>query len=189
VSDTVSEEGEIAKSLSRITGAPFEPHPLHPEDTLNKEKPEWVVSYRDAAYVSKVPYVHRAWKDKIGVHLESTSLGDTIDWIEAVYGEDVAGKSLEVDYSDFESKEFRERFGSEYPRVFQRILSYEEVASKIWKLRRIPVELRKDGSKGIAEFTFVVTLPPGPTVQKDKLEEGVRILREVWEEADEMEHD
>lgn len=132
-----------------------------------------------------IPFVNEVWRDEDDeIWLESLPLGDTIDWIEVAYGEEAAAMSIDVNYSDFGSKEFQKRFEREYPLVYQRIQRYEEVADGVSKSRKVNLELRKSGSKGIVVFTFAakVTKPEIKSLTR-KIESSVDALKEAYGQA------
>jgi hypothetical protein len=174
---------KTAELLSKITGAPFQVSKPHPEDPVNREKLVWFVSYRDASFVSKVPYVQRAWKSKGEIILESTDLGDMLEWIELAYGEEAAGRSLNTDYSGLSSKELQTKFGKEYPLVYQKIRMYEGIVTEISKKRSVRVELRYSGSKGILTFTFTARLEDDPKSLETRIEANVEALKHAYGQA------
>jgi hypothetical protein len=183
---TTEKEAEaVRETLSKLTGAKFELSNT-PDDFRNLSiNPRWFVRCKEMVKARNIPYVNEAWKQQDGaIWLESLPLGDTIDWIEAAYGEEAAAKSIDVNYSDFGSKKFQAEFSSEYPLVYQRIQTYEEVAERVSKLWKVHVELRNSGSKGIVVFTFAAkfTDPDAKSLSK-KIETGVGALKEAYTQA------
>jgi hypothetical protein len=180
----VSDEAEVVKSLlSSITGAPFRISSPEADESFLKEKPIWFVWCPDAFYLDKMGHTQRAWRDSSGIVLESAILGDTIDWLELAYGEEAAAKSLDMDFSNFSSKEFRVEFASEFPLVHQRIQTYEAIATEVSKNRRIHIELRHNGSKGIVVFTFAARFEADSKSLTKKVEVNVEALREAYQQA------
>jgi len=174
----------VRGTLSRLTGAPFEISNLSPDDPLLKVNPVWFVWCPDAYYLKSMAHAQRAWRDDKGIVLESAVLGDTIDWIELVYGDEEAGKSLNIDYSNFSSNEFREEFGSKFPLVYERIQRYEAITATISKEKHIYLEVRSIGSKGMLVFTLAAKIA-GEDVEKslkEKIEVNAEALKEAYRE-------
>jgi hypothetical protein len=182
----MEKEAELVReTISKLTGADFEVSNT-PDDFRNQSiNPRWFVKCRDMTQARNIPHVNEAWKQQDGtIWLESLPLGDTIDWIEAAYGEESAAKSIDVNYSDFGSKKFQEEFGGEYPLVYQRIQTYEEVAGRVSKVRKLHIELRNSGSKGIVVFTFAAKFADTDVKSLGKkIEDCVEALREAYTEA------
>lgn len=182
----MEKEAELVRqTLSNLTGAKFEVSNT-PDDFRNQSiNPRWFVKCTDITQARSIPHINEAWRQQDGtVWLESLPLGDTIDWIEAAYGEEAAAKSIDVNYSDFGSKTFQIEFGGEYPLVYQRIQTYDEVAGRVSKVRKVHVELRNSGSKGIVVFTFAAKLTDAdPKSLGRKIEASVEALKEAYTEA------
>jgi hypothetical protein len=178
-----TKESEVVQeTLSTITGVNFEATNT-PDDFKNQSlHPRWFVKCVDTSRARDIPYVNEAWRQEDGtIWLESLPLGDTIDWIEVAYGEEAAARSLDVNYSDFGTKEFQTGFGSEYPLVYQRIQTYVEVAARVSRTRKVHVELRNSGSKGIVVFTFATKIMVSSTkTLGKKVEAGVEALKEAY---------
>lgn len=176
-------EPEIVRGmLSDITGVKFEITNT-PDDFQNQSlNPIWFVKCVDPIQARSAPYVNEAWKQRDGsIWFETFPLGDTIDWIEVAYGEDAAARSLDLNYSDFGTKEFQSDFGGEYPLVYQRIQTYVEVANRISRARKIYLELRNNGSKGIVVFTFVTRIEDvNPNTLDKVVAAAVEALREAY---------
>ncbi len=171
--------------LSSLTGAKFDVSSA-PDDFRGQSlHPKWFLKCNDINEARKTPYVNEAWRQEDGIMwLESLPLGDTIDWIEVAYGEEAAAASIDANYSDFGSKEFQKRFGREYPLVFQRIQRYEEVADGVSRSRKVHVELRKSGSKGIVVFAFAAKIAkPDVKSLAKKIEANVEALKEAFDQA------
>lgn len=88
--------------------------------------------------------------------MESLMLGDTFSWIESTYGEEAAVTSMDLNFSDFTSKEFQARFEKDYPLVQRRIQTYQGIVEQIATKYKLGMELRESGSKGIVVFSLVV---------------------------------
>jgi hypothetical protein len=178
------EANEVKDILSNLTGLRFEITNA-PDDFRSRFiHPEWFLSCLDSKEAKKFPYVNEAWKDQDGgLWLESLALGDTIDWIEVAYGEDAAANSIDLDYTNFASEKFQAEFGARYPLVRQRIQSYEEIAEGVSKVRKVHLEVRNSGSKGIVVFTLVAKLSMGTKSLDKRLEVSVAALREAYTQA------
>jgi hypothetical protein len=151
---TVSEEEFVRETLSETTGARFEVVPPHPAFPLAVDRLEWFMRVRNQEDITKAPYLNAAWKEKgVGIWLESLAVGDTVDWIEIAYGDEKAGESLDLDYSRFEDSSFQEGFRQRFPIVMDRIREYEQVAAEVSKTRRVRLQIRRAGSKGLLVFT------------------------------------
>lgn len=179
-------ESEIVREvLSSLTGVTFEISGSTGDFRTESLHARWFLKCNDIARARTVPFVNEAWKQPDGaIWLESLPLGDTIDWIEAAYGEESAAKSIDTNYSDFGTAEFQRRFSNEYPLVHQRIQRYEEVAGLVSKNRRVHIELRNSGSKGIVVFTLAARLPKveAKSLSK-KVEVNVEALKEAYNQA------
>jgi hypothetical protein len=171
--------------LSSLTGAKFDVSNA-PEDFRGQSlRSKWFLKCNDMSEARNIPYVNEVWRQEDdAIWLESLPLGDTIDWIEVAYGEEAAAGSIDVNYSDFGSKEFQKRFGREFPLVYQRIQRYEEVADGVSKSRRVHLELRKSGSKGIVVFTFAAKVAkPDIKSLTRKIQASVDALKEAYAQA------
>jgi hypothetical protein len=181
----ITEAESVRQLLSNLTGAEFEISNT-PDDFRNQSiNPKWFLKCKDMKQAREIPHINEAWKQKDGtIWLESLPLGDTIDWIEAAYGEEAAAKSIDVNYSDFGSKKFQNEFGNEYPLVYQRVKTYEELAVRVSKVSKVHLELRNSGSKGIVVFTFA-SIIKGVTSKSmgKKLELNVGALRDAYTQA------
>ena len=184
---TAKEVDTVVEVLSRLTGASFVV--ADSSDIQAKlPRPKWVVRCTDMRQGRRIPYVNEAWKQKDGsLWLASLPLGDTIDWIEVAYGEEAAARSLDVNYSDFGKKEFQSEFGREYPLVYQRILTYAEIATHVSKARNVNLELRNSGSKGIVVFSFAskIKVSDSSPLEK-KIGRSVEALKEAYTQAMEI---
>jgi hypothetical protein len=179
------EAESVSEILSKLTGAKFEVSNT-PDDFRNQSiNPRWFVRCREMTQARNIPHVNEVWRQPDDtIWLESLPLGDTIDWIEAAYGEEAAAKSIDVNYSDFGSKKFQVEFGGEYPLVYQRIQTYHEVAGRVSKVRKVHVELRNSGSKGIVVFTFASRFKGSSgTSLSRKIEASVDALKAAYTEA------
>ena len=151
----VDEREFVMNLVEETTGVHFEVIEPHAGFPLPAERVEWFVRCRDKDEIAKAPYLNTVWKERrVGIWLESLALGDTIDWIEIAYGEDRVNQSLDIDYSRFEDASFRRDFEQKYPIVMERIKRYEAEVSRIAKKRRVHLELRRVGSKGMLIFSI-----------------------------------
>ena len=181
----MKEVDAVRDTLSSLTGASFEITNTPDDFQSQSLHPAWFVKCTNLAQARTVPHVNEAWKQQDGsIWLESMPLGDTIDWIEVAYGDEAAAQSLDVNYSDFGTKEFQAKFGREYPLVYQRIQTYAEVASRVSKARKVSVELKNSGSKGIVVFTFVTKIvDPKSTTLSKKITAAVEAMKDAYAQA------
>jgi len=150
----ISEQELVRETVSEATGARFELVAPHPAFPLAIDRLEWFMRVRNREEIGKAPYLNAVWKEKgVGIWLESLAVGDTIDWIELAYGDEKAGASLDIDYSRFEDASFQEDFKQRFPIVMARIREYEQVAADVSKKRKVRLQIRRAGSKGILVFT------------------------------------
>ena len=181
----MKEAETVRETLSNLTKTDFGVTDA-PDDFQNRVvRPRWFVKCVDVRQARSIPHVNAAWKQQDGyIWLESLPLGDTIEWIEVAYGEEAAARSLDANYSDFGTKEFQAGFGRNYPLVFQRIQTYVEVADRVSKVRKVHLELRNNGSKGIVVFTLAarITADDAKTLEK-KIGSAVDALAEAYAQA------
>lgn len=149
-----SEQEFVRETVSNATGAHFEVVAPHPAFPLAVDRLEWFMRCRNKEEIAEAPYLNAAWKERgVGIWLESLAVGDTIDWIELAYGDEKAGASLDIDYSHFDDKPFQEDFNQKFPIVMERIKEYEQVAADVSKKRKVQLQIRRAGSKGMLVFT------------------------------------
>lgn len=136
---------------------------------------EWLMRCRTKEQIEKSPFLNTVWKQREGgyVWLESLVLGDTVEWIENAYDEEGAAASIDIDYARLDEEGFRSEFGSRFPLVLDRIMAYQEIASRFSSESGARLEIRRSGSKGILVFTLAArTHPlgdaPAPFVQSLK---------------------
>jgi hypothetical protein len=175
----------VQEDLLELTGAKFEVSSVVDEFRSRSLRPKWFLKCTDMNEARRIPHVNEVWKQEDGTAwLESLPLGDTIDWIEVAYGEEEAARSIDVNYSDFDTKAFQARFGAKYPLVFQRIQRYEEVARSVSKARRVHLELRKNGSKGIVVFAFAARIAEVDLKSlAKKMETNIEALKDAYGQA------
>lgn len=181
----MNEAEAVREVLSSITQVHFEVTNVPDDFQTQSLHARWFIQCLDTKEARAVPHVNKAWQQEDGsVWLESLPLGDTIDWIEVAYGEEAAARSLDTNYSDFGTKDFQAGFGNTFPLVYQRIQTYAEVASRISKEKKVHLELRNNGSKGIVVFTFVskIGLHDSKTLST-KVEASVEALKEAYTRA------
>lgn len=171
----------VRQLISDATGARFEilsppaDHPLPIADV------EWFMRSRVREDIEKAPYLNSAWKERDGpIRLESLMLGDTFSWIESAYGEDAAVASIDVNFSDFASKDSQARFAREFPLVYGRIQTYQSMAEEVAKRQKVRLELRQGGSKGIVVFSLVVKVEDGEPRLDERVKRGIDALREAY---------
>ncbi|HUH99481.1 MAG TPA: hypothetical protein VLY65_00420 [Nitrososphaerales archaeon] len=154
----INEKEFVMSTLEEATGVHFEIIEPHVGFPLPAERVEWFMRCRDKDDIAKAPYLNTVWKERrVGIWLESLALGDTIGWIEIAYGEDRMNQSLDIDYSRFDDASFRRDFEQKYPIVMERVKKYEGDVSRIGKKRRVHLELRRVGSRGMLVF-FIAAL-------------------------------
>ncbi len=183
----LDEKEFVRETVSEATGAHFEVVAPHPAFPLAADSLEWFVRCRNREEIAKTPYLNVVWKEKgNGIWLESLAVGDTVDWIELAYGDEVAGKSLDLDYSRMDDPSFREEFSRRFPIVMGRIEGYEEVAAGIARRRKVRLEIRRAGSKGMLVFT-VAALVKSPkraslSSRGSLIRKSVSALKEAYEQ-------
>ena len=154
-----AEQEVVTRALEEATGVHFEVIAPHPAFPLPVESLDWFMRCRNKDEIDRSPYLNAAWKDKGGpMWLESLAVGDTVDWIELAYGEDKVGDSLSIDYSRFDDKSFQDDFSQKFPIVLERVREYDQAAADVSKRRRVQVEIRRAGTKGIMVFTISARL-------------------------------
>lgn len=183
----LKEEEFVRETVTEATGAGFEVVPPHPAFPLPMEKLEWFMRCRNQEDIEKAPYLNTAWKEKGGaIWLESLAVGDTVDWIELAYGDEQAGKSLDLDYSRFDDPTFRADFSQRFPIVINRITEYEKVADGVAKKRRVDVQIRRAGSKGMLVFTVAAAVKTRKGASERSLgnaiKKSVSALKEAYED-------
>ena len=187
----VSEEELVRETVSEATGARFEVVPPHPAFPLAVDRLEWFMRCRNQEDIVKAPYLNAVWKEKgAGIWLESLAVGDTIDWIELAYGDEKAGESLDLDYSRFEDPSFQETFKQRFPIVMARIREYEQVAADVSKKRRVRLQIRRAGSKGMLVFTVAALVRSPKRGARESLGSAVKrsvlALREAYQQIAEL---
>lgn|GEM_PF-6932547 len=187
----ISEQELVRETVSEATGARFELVAPHPAFPLAIDRLEWFMRVRNREEIGKAPYLNAVWKEKgVGIWLESLAVGDTIDWIELAYGDEKAGASLDIDYSRFEDASFQEDFRQRFPIVMARIREYEQVAADVSKKRRVRLQIRRAGSRGMLVFT-VAALVQGPKRGAkgslvSAVKRSVSALKEVYQQIAEL---
>jgi hypothetical protein len=182
----MSERELVRETVSKATGVSFEVVAPHPAFPLAVDRLDWFMRCRNKDEVVKSPYLNAVWKERgVGIWLESLAVGDTIDWIELAYGEERAGDSLDIDYSQFDDPAFRAEFNRKFPIVLGRIRDYEEAAAAISKRRRCHLQIRRAGSKGMLVFTIAarVDAPRGALAAlRSAIRRNVSALKEAYEQ-------
>ena len=180
-----TEQEFVRQEVSKATGVNFEVVPPHPAFPLAVDHLDWFMRCRNKDEIDKVPYLNAVWKERgVGIWLESLAIGDTIDWIEIAYGEQKATDSLDIDYSRFNDSSFQEDFKQKFPIVMGRIKEYEQAAAENSKKRKVHLEIRRAGSKGMLVFTIaaLVKLPKGASQRSLglALKKNVVALKEAY---------
>ena len=182
----LDEQGVVRQALLEATGASFDVVAPNPAFPLPVDSLEWFMRCRNKDEIEAAPYINTAWKEKSGrIWLESLALGDTIDWIELAYGEERAAASLDLDYSRFDEQWFQSDFNRRFPIIMGRIREYEGVVSGISQTRRVHLEIRRAGSKGMLVFTIAarVDRPKGAGLEslRSAIKKNVEALKEGYE--------
>jgi len=181
-----NEKEFVRQEVSKATGVNFEVVAPHPAFPLAVDRLEWFMRCRNKEEIARAPYLNAVWKERgAGIWLESLAIGDTIDWIELAYGEERAGESLDIDYSRFDDPSFQEDFKQKFPIVMGRIKEYEQAAAETSKKRRVHLEIRRAGSKGMLVFT-IATLVESPSRAtraslRSAIRKNVHALREAYQ--------
>jgi hypothetical protein len=184
--EKVDEKDFVRKALWEATDAHFEVVAPNPAFPLPVDSLEWFMRCRNKDEIERAPYLNTVWKEKSGrIWLESLALGDTIDWIELAYGEERAAASLDLDYSLFDEEWFQSDFNHRFPIVMARIRDYEGVVAAISKSRRVNLEIRRAGSKGMLLFTIAarVDRPKGAGLEslRSAIKKNASALKEAYE--------
>jgi hypothetical protein len=181
------EEDFVREAVSKATGVHFEVVAPNPAFPIAVDSLEWFMRCRNKEEIAQAPYLNALWKEKgKGIWLESLAIGDTIDWIELAYGEEKASASLDTDYSYFEEPSFQAEFNQKFPIVMGRIREYEQVAADVSKKRKVQLQIRRAGSKGMLVFTVAALVQsPKSTSQaslESTLKKNVAALKEAYEQ-------
>jgi hypothetical protein len=171
--EKVDEKVLVREALLEATGASFEVVAPNPAFPLPVESLEWFMRCRNKDEIEAAPYLNTVWKEKGGrIWMESLALGDTIDWIE-------------LDYSRFDEDWFQADFNRRFPIIMARIREYEGVVAGISKTRRLHLEIRRAGSKGMLVFTIAarVDVPKGagPESLRSTIKKNAQALKEAYE--------
>ncbi len=182
-----SEQELVRETVSKATGVQFEVVAPHPAFPLAVDRLDWFMRCRNREEIAKAPYLNAVWKERgVGIWLESLAVGDTIDWIELAYGDEKAGDSLDIDYSRFDDPSFQEDFSQRFPIVLRRIREYEQVAAEVSKKRKVHLQVRRAGSKGMLVFTVaaLVQSPKGaaPASLRSAIRKNVSALKETYQQ-------
>ena len=186
-----SEQEFVRETVLKAAGVRFEVVAPHPAFPLAVDRLEWFMRCRNREEIEKAPYLNAAWKEKgVGIWLESLAVGDTVDWIEIAYGDEKVGESLDIDYSRFEDKAFQEDFKQRFPIVLERIREYEQAAAGVSKKRKVQLQIRRAGSRGMLVFT-VATLVRGPkraTLASlgSAIRKNVSALKEAYQQIEKL---
>lgn len=186
-----SERELVLEAVSRATGVHFELVPPHPAFPLPVERLEWFMRCRNKEEIAMAPYLNVVWKEKkVGIWMESLAVGDTVDWIELAYGDEQAGKSLDIDYSRLDDPAFRQEFGQKFPIVSERIREYEGVAAAVSKSAKVNLEIRRAGSKGMLVFTVAALLKEkkgiGQRALGNAITKSASALKEAYEQIQKL---
>jgi len=186
-----SEQELVKETVSKATGVHFEVVAPHPAFPLAVDRLEWFMRCRNREEIVKAPYLNAVWKEKrVGIWLESLAVGDTIDWIELAYGDERAGESLDIDYSRMDDPSFQAEFNQKYPIVMGRIREYEQAAADVSKKRRVHVEIRRAGTKGVLVFTVAARVESSKLATQASLRSAIRknvfALKEAYQQIEKL---
>ena len=178
-----SEPQVVKQSVEMATSVHFEVIPPHPGFPLPVERLDWFMRCRVKEEIELAPWLNAAWKEKgDGIWLESLAIGDTVDWIEIAYGEEKVSQSLDIDYARFDDPAFLADFNQKFPIVLARIREYEQAAGEVSRRRKVKLQLRRAGSKGILVFTLAVHFdsPETEPALRSAVERNAEALRETY---------
>lgn len=155
---------QVIKAVKGITGVDFAraEEGRYPIPPVRKERVKeffWAVP---SAAARKAPYVHTIWIDIDGVvHIESDSLGDTMDMIEWIYGSESMREMPRMNLEGIEKKgDVWTEFKKAYPPVANRLLKYETVVSEISKRHAVPLQMIYFGLDSLASFRIEARIEP-----------------------------
>ena len=176
----------MASKLTGATYAMVEPRSI----PRIQDKAVWLVQCSDQRRLSKARHANRIWKDEEGIiHIESSILGDTLQWVEDDYGEEGLAKmeAMELRNKDDVMKTLR----GVYPRVAKRLDAYKKTASEYSNTYGIDVRLVWEG-----EDQFVLFLAAKISVTRagehgdvQAIKTGVGVMKAAVQEIDDYEVD
>ena len=186
-----SEQEFVRETVSNATGVRFEVVAPHPAFPLAAERLEWFMRCRNGEEIAKAPYLNAVWKERgVGIWLESLAVGDTVDWIELAYGDEKVGESLDIDYSRFDDPSFQQDFSQRFPIVMRRVREYEQVAADISSKRKVRLQIRRAGSRGILVFTVAALVQsPQRAAQaslRSAIKKNVSALKETYQRISQL---
>lgn len=187
----MSEAEVVRETLSRLTDSPFEISDGSRGVSLPPESVKWLVWCPDVAYIKNTAHVSTVWEGNDGnIWLESIDIGNTADWVEEDYGEQGRVESLKMSYDNFSKPANRLKFGKSFPLVLQRLAVYDEMMERISKKTRVHLEIKHDVGHGLVFFCLCAKVQAkdmNPKSRIVRVEEGVRTLKESYQEIREYE--
>jgi hypothetical protein len=180
----VNEQEFVRETVSEATGVHFEVVAPHPAFPLAVDRLEWFMRCRNREEIANAPYLNVVWKEKgEGIWLESLAVGDTVDWIELAYGEERAGESLDIDYSQFDDPSLQAEFSQKFPLILGRIKEYEQLVADVSKKTKVHLEIRRAGSRGMLVFTVAARVETRKNVSLESLGSALKKSASALKEA------
>ena len=137
---------------------------------------------------NKIPYVSSLWREGNEVRIESLTIGNTSQWIEQYYGEEAMYTVVGTDLADFEFADFRNSFLKPFPKIKRKIDGYEQVIRDVANKHNVRLEIRYEGSEGLASLYLDAVVIPNPQDIKSELKaisSAIEALEEAYGQIDE----
>jgi hypothetical protein len=179
--------------MSVFTGASFEimePRPGFPPDGLSVR---WFIMAPELEGMARTAHANAVWEDNDGnIWIESTSLGDTTDWIEEAYGEQGGINVVKMDLRNFAEETVKRSFAEKFPVIDERLRRYEAMLARVSSERGASLQIRYDGGEGIVSFYMDARIKGSGLALEQKLEKialNVKALKEARERIAEYQSD
>jgi hypothetical protein len=141
----------IRKFVSDLTHSPFETREPFLSYSIGNSR--WFIGCLDAYYATRAPYLTNVWADKEdNIWLESTMLGNNIEWADQEYDERTRSKVWSLNLTNFAKPEVKKEFGKLVPRVLKRLEGYERILSEVSSETHVSLEMKYDAKEHIVTF-------------------------------------
>jgi hypothetical protein len=179
---------KVREIVSSLTKAKFEV--TNPgRYPLPAQSVKWFLNCPEITEAREIPYLNVIWAGgDAEICFDSLPLGNTTSWIEASYGEEAAGRSMSVNYSDFRTS--RLVLDKEFPITNRRIETCEKITHDISVRKGIPVEIFVHGREGRATFRLRARLSLARISESNirvGIESVIETMKEVWEAIQKLE--